>query len=98
MRQYEHQRPLSKSVLNRPHSKDCRKIWTHWYRTFAGYVKKYDNLSDGNKLSLLINHVDSTAYEVISELKSFEEAINELQKVYAMATNPIFAWYLLKTC
>ena len=20
------------------HSKDCKKIWTHWYRTFAGYV------------------------------------------------------------
>ena len=98
MRQYEYQRPLSKSVLSRPHSKDCRKIWTHWYRNFAGYVQKYDNLSDGDKLSLLINHVDSAAYEVISELKSFEEAINKLQKVYAMATNPIFAQYLLKTC
>ena len=74
-----------------PHSKDCRKIWTHWYKTFAGYVQKYNDLSDGDKLTLLINHIDSAAYEVISELRSFEEAINELQKVYAMAPNSIFA-------
>ena len=49
-------------------------------------------------MTLLINHTDSAAYEVISESRSFEEAINELQKVYAMAPNPIFAGYLLKTC
>ena len=63
-----------------PHNNDCRKIWTHWYKTFAGYVQKYDNLSDGDKLALLINHVDSAAYEVISESRSFE-AIDELQRV-----------------
>ena len=45
-----------------------------------------------------VNHVNSAAYEVISESRSFEEAINKLQKVYAMAPNPIFARYLLKTC
>ena len=59
-----------------------KSFWTHWYRTFAGYIQKYDDLSNGNKLALLINHVDSAAYEVILESRSFEEAINELQKVY----------------
>ena len=88
----------SKVFSIEPQNKDCRKIWTHWYRTFADYVQKYNILSHGDKLSLLINHVDSTAYEVILESKSFEEAINELQKVYALAQNPIFARYLLKIC
>ena len=97
-RQYGHKRSSSKSVLSRRHSEDCRKIWTYWYRTFTGYVQKYDNLFDGNKLALLINHVDSAAYEVISGSRSFEEAINELQKVYGMAPNPIFARYLLQAC
>ena len=49
-------------------------------------------------MTLLINHIDSAVYEVISESRSFEEAINELQKVYIMAPNSIFARYLLKTC
>ena len=49
-------------------------------------------------MTLLINHIDSAAYEVISEFRSFEEAINELQKVYAMVSNSIFARYLLQTC
>ena len=49
-------------------------------------------------MTLLINHIDSAVYKVISKSKSFEEAINELQKVYVMAPNPIFVQYLLKTC
>ena len=68
------------------------------YRTFSGYVQKYDDLSNDDKLSLLINHVDSIAYKVILKLRSFEKAINELQKVYAMVLNPILVQYLLKTC
>ena len=55
-------------------------------------------ISAEDKLNFLINHVDTTVYELISEAPDYDDAIKLLKNTYARASSPIFARYALKTC
>ena len=57
-----------------PQSSDARKQWSHWFRSFGCYVQKYENISDEDNLSLLVNHVDALVYEIISEANTYDNA------------------------
>ena len=81
-----------------PQSSDARKQWSHWFRSFGCYVQKYENISDEDKRSLLVNHVDALVYEIISEANTYDNAIRKLRDVYAKPPNSIFARYLLRSC
>ena len=69
-----------------PRSSEARKQWAYWYKSFTCYIGKYENITDEEKLSLLINHVDATVYEVIANNASYVEAIAQLQKVLRHCT------------
>ena len=81
-----------------PQSSDARKQWSHWFRSFGCYVQNYENISDEDKLSLLVNRVDALVYEIISEENTYDNAICKLQDVYVKSPNSIFARYLLRSC
>ena len=60
-----------------PRSSDARKQWSHWFRSFGCYVQKYENISDEDKLSLLVNHVDALVYEIkIAKIATLEASVS----------------------
>ena len=81
-----------------PQSSEARKQWTHWYKSFTCYIAKYEDISEADKLNLLINHVNAAVYEIISDAASYNDAITQLERVYAATPNSIFARYLLRSC
>ena len=81
-----------------PRSSKARKQWTHWYKSFTCYITKYGDISEANKLNLLINHVNAAVYEIISDAASYNDAITQLERVYAATLNSIFARYLMRSC
>ena len=56
------------------------------------------NLTEADKLNLLVNHIDAAVYEIISKAASFEDAVELLSHTYAKSPSPIFARYALMTC
>ena len=74
-----------------PESSDSKKQWLHWRRSFTTYIGQMGELSDENKLNLLINHLDASVFELISEVTTFAGAIDLLAKIYAKAPSPVFA-------
>ena len=73
-----------------PTSPDSKRKWQYWIRTFTGFSKE-------NKLNILIDHVDTSVYECISEAEPYEAAITILHNVYIKPINENFARYRLTT-
>ena len=88
----------SKNFNADPRSSEARKQWTHWYKSFTCYIAKYGDISEADKLNLLINHVNAAVYVIISDAASCNDAITQLERVYAATPNSIFARYLLRSC
>ena len=51
-----------------------------------------------DKLNLLINHVDASVYEIISEGTTYNDAVEMVASTYAKRPNSIFARYKLISC
>ena len=47
-------------------------------------------ISDPDKLNLLINHVDASVYELISDVTTYNDTIKSLESTYVKRPNPIF--------
>ena len=77
-------------------SSDGKRQWLHWHKSFTTYIDKIDGINDSEKLDLLINHTDSSVYELISESETCNEAVDLLNSIYAKT--PIFARFVLKSC
>ena len=56
-------------------SPQASRKWQHWHRTFTSYLGSIDNVTEDQKLNILIDHVDSTTYEYISEAENYASAI-----------------------
>ena len=56
------------------------------------------DISKADKHNLLIYHVNAAVYETISVVASYNDAITQLERVYATNPNSIFSWYLLRSC
>ena len=61
-----------------PKSGDSKRQWKHWFKSLATYIAQMQNLTEANKLNLLVNHIDAVVYENISEAASFEDAVELL--------------------
>ena len=83
---------------NNPENVDSRKKWLHWHKSFMTYAAHMQEISDADKLNLLINHVDSSVYELISEAATHNDAVEILASTYAKRSNPICARYKLISC
>ena len=51
-----------------------------------------------DKLNLLISHIESSIYELISDVVNYNNAIAQLGRIFAPTPNQIFARYMLRTC
>ena len=58
-----------------PESGDSKRQWKHWFKSFTTYIAQMQNLTESDKLNLLVNHIDAAVYEIISEAASFEDAV-----------------------
>ena len=76
-----------------PEVSDSRRQWMHWHKSFTTYLAQMPDVTEANKLSLLINHIDAAVYELISEAASYGEAIQILTATCATTPNSIFARY-----
>ena len=81
-----------------PTSPDSKRKWQHGIRTFMGYINSIEGVGEENKLNILINHVNTSVYQYISEAETYEAAITILHKIYIKQINEIFARYRLTTC
>ena len=81
-----------------PESGDSKRQWLHWCKSFTTSLTQMQDVSDANKLSLLINHIDAAVYELIAEATTYNEALAILTNIYAKTLSPIFARYALIIC
>jgi predicted aspartyl protease len=80
--------------------------WRHWKRTFEAFLTEIDVsnkkgsedtkvLQDSNKLALLFSHVSCSVYEIISECKTYYDAMNKLDLLYDKPKNEIYVRHCL---
>ena len=81
-----------------PENGDSKRQWLHWHKSFTTYLAQMQDLTEADKLNLLVNHIDAAVYEIISEASTYREAVEILANTFAKAPSPIFARYALKTC
>ena len=81
-----------------PESSDAKKQWVHWFKSFTIYISKLEGVTEADKFNLLINHIDSAVYELISETETYDTAVELLKATFAKTPSPIFARYVLKSC
>ena len=81
-----------------PCAPDSTKTFRHWEKTFYNFIDSLNTPEQPvNKLATLINFIDATVYELVSECTTFEQAIRILQTTYDKPKNSIFARHLLAT-
>ena len=69
----ECQKSLKSAV---PNTSGADKAWTHWKRTFNGFISSIDTTAQTvNKLHILVNYISHDFYEYISECIDFESAM-----------------------
>ena len=73
---------------------DASKQWRYWHRTFKNFLHSIDSLNP-NKLDTLINYLDPTVYEYVSECSTYEAAIKILENLYDKAKNEVYARHVL---
>ena len=88
----------SQAFAANPENADSRKEWLHWQKSFTAYTAHMQEKSDTDMVNLLINHVDASVYNLISEATTYNNAVKILANTYAKRPNPIFAWYELISC
>ena len=93
---------IKPSVFNAdPNSKQASKEWRHRYCTFLNFVNSFPAepaISNEDKLKCLIAHISKDVYDYVSECRTYEEAIQTLERLYVKSCNIIFARHLLMTC
>lgn len=77
-----------------PESQTATIEWNHWYRTFQNFILTYQ-VSDADRLRILINHVSPAIYEYIIECKTFNDAISVLKSIFLKPVNEVFSRYKL---
>ena len=74
---------------------------THWGATMLQYLNTMKSgtqpLSDEQKYSVLINHVNSDVYSCINQFTKYSEAIAHLESIFVRTVNKCHARYLLAT-
>ena len=62
----KHLRPRPRVFAADPESGDSKRQRKHWFKSFTTYIAQMQNLTEADKLNLLVNHIDAVVYEIIS--------------------------------
>ena len=79
-----------------PSSSQATAAWRYWKRTFINFITTAQ-VADDQKLNVLINFVGLRVYEIISEITTYDAAMELLENTYIKPKNTIFARHLLAT-
>ena len=60
-------------------------------------VQRIESATNQDKLDILVNSIDTSAYSYISECVEFEDAMTKLNSAYVKPINEIFARYRLSS-
>ena len=66
--------------------------------SLSRHVGQIENVTEANKLNLLINHIDTAVCEYIFEAGTYNEAIQILSDTFAKTPSSLFARYALMSC
>ena len=92
---YKRAAPINVEKLNLlPNNPDAAKIFKLWKLKLEVYTKALE-YSEDDKLNLLINRMDLSAYEFIDTTTTYSEAMDKLKKVYDKKVNKIYACWKL---
>ena len=76
-------------------SSSAAQEWVHWFMTFENYISSVQDVTDHQKLQLLINFVSHSVFELIAGCTTYDDAINNLKSVYIKRKNEIYARHKL---
>ena len=62
-----------------PNSSTAQKQWLHWLKTFENFLESIPTTVTVNKYKALVNYVSPNVYEYISEITTYDEAIQKLK-------------------
>ena len=74
-----------------PNSKQASKEWRHWYCTFSEFVNSFPAepaISNEDKLKCLIAHIIKDVYDYVSECRTYQEAIQTLERLWDSFASP----------
>ena len=80
-----------------PNDPEAMKHWNHWFCTFNNFLDTLKPLNPCH-LKTLHNYVSPKIFDMISECKTYEEAIDTLKNLFVKPKNEVFARHLLATC
>ena len=79
-----------------PSSPQATAAWRYWKRTFVNFITSAQ-VTEDQKLNVLINFVGLRVYGIISEVTTYDAAMEILENTYVKPKNTIFARHLLAT-
>ena len=65
---------------------------------FDNYVARINEVTDQDKLDILISLLDTSVYGYISECETFDTAMARLNSAYIKLVNEVYARHRLNTC
>ena len=79
-----------------PNSPTAAKEFKHWKTVLTHYLEDYKEKIP-NKYRALLSCISSTVFEYIEDCKTYDGAMQELEKIFVKTPNEIFARHLLAT-
>lgn len=77
-----------------PNAAGSEKRFRHWHRSFSFFLSSIEHLNV-NKLEQLVNYVSTDIYDHISDCKTFDEAVSQLETLFIKPRNEVFCRHLL---
>ena len=81
-----------------PNSANCNKEWSHWLIKLEKCIKRVKDITDEDKLDLLVTYVSAKVYSYFEDCTTYATAIAALNKIYNPKKNVIFARHELRSC
>ena len=88
---------LLRPAIFNPASTNEWKEWAHWKAKFEMFTAGIEDVTDNNKMGLLLNFVSADVYSYISNTDNYHDAIAALDKVYSLRNNVLQTRHLFNT-
>jgi len=71
--------------------------WKHWKKIFESYVRRIADVTNQDKLDILVSLLDTSVYAHISECETYTAALQLLESAFAKPVNEKYARHKLNT-
>ena len=80
-----------------PNTASADQEWNHWKIKLQKCISRVKDITDQDKLDLLITYVSASVFSYIQDSTTYDDAIKALDKVYNPKKNVIFARHQLRS-